>query len=213
MTGVFVVVEGLTEFSFVQNILKPHLERLLHSLSIKPVRQKEGFTYAGLKKDVRRLLNGPRLQVAVTTMIDLYRIPATFPGVRESEGNPLEHVRNIEHLFANDIDDARFIPYIQLHEFEALVLCGLRVLEERYPHRRVKIRALEKRISGKFRSAEEVNRLQSPSRHILQAIPEYSKIVDGIHVVQNVGIAELRQRCLHFGEWLTKIERASTPNH
>jgi hypothetical protein len=172
-----------------------------------PIRQKEGFTYTGLKKDIRRLLNGPKLQVVVTTMIDLYRIPATVPGAREFEDNPLERVRNIERLFANDIDDSRFIPYIQLHEFEALVLCGLNVLEERYPHRRAEIRELEKKIRDKFRSTEEVDRLQSPSRRILQVIPEYSKIVDGIHVVQSVGIDELRQRCTHFGEWLTNIER------
>jgi Domain of unknown function (DUF4276) len=208
MRRLHVVVEGGTEFNFVQRMLKPHLERVLPAHFVSAVRRKEGFTYAGVQKDVRRLLGGPGSQVVVTTMIDLYRIPAGFPGLRESEDDPsLERVRKIEGAFAREIDDARFIPYIQLHEFEALVLCGLSALEERYPHRRQEIRELEKRINRQFRSPEEVDRFWPPSRRLLQAIPGYAKIVDGIHVVESLGIAALRQKCLHFGEWLEALER------
>ncbi len=207
MTRLYVVVEGLTEFNFVQELLKPHLERVLPALLVSAVRHKERFTYAGLRKDIKRLLGAPGSPVVVSTMIDLYKIPADFTGVRESEGGPhRERVRKIEGAFAGEMDDARFVPYIQLHEFEALVMCGFDVLAERYPDRHAEIRELERRISREFRSPEEVDRFQPPSRRLVQAIPRYAKIVDGIHVVETVGIDVLRQKCLHFGEWLAALE-------
>jgi hypothetical protein len=209
MTRLHVVVEGGTEFNFVQRILKPHLESALPTHFVSAVRRKERLTYAGLQKDVRRLLGGRGLQVIVTTMIDLYKIPADFPESRQFESDlPLDRVRKVERAFTSDIDDARFIPYVQLHEFEALVLCGLNMLAERHPDRHTEIRELEKRINQQFRSPEEVDRLQPPSRRILQAIPGYAKIVDGIYVVESVGIGLLRQKCLHFGEWLVALEGA-----
>lgn len=207
MTRLYVVAEGATEFNFVQQILKPHLEHAFPAHFVTGVRHKEGFKYAGVQKDIRRLLGRPGSQVVVTTMIDLYRIPRGFPGVRESEADSsLVRVGKIHDAFARDVDDARFIPYIQLHEFEALVLCGLSVLEGQHPDRRVEIRKLEKQIS-RFQSPEEVDRLESPSRRLLEAIPGYAKIVDGIHVVKSVGIGTLRQKCGHFGEWLEALER------
>jgi len=207
MTYLFVVVEGGTELNFVQQVLKPHLKGALPDVFVGAVRHKERFTYTGLQKDIRRLLGRRGSQVVVTTMIDLYKAP-TVPGLRESETLPsVERVQKIEDAFAKDIHDARFIPYLQLHEFEALVLCGLHLLEERYPGRQAEIRDLEKRINRQFRSPEDVDRLQPPSRRILQAIPEYAKIVDGIYVVETVGIHTLREKCRHFGEWLAALER------
>ena len=38
-----------------------------------------------------------------------------------------------ENAFFDDIDDSRFIPYIQLHEFEALILVQPERLSERFP--------------------------------------------------------------------------------
>ena len=58
MTRLHVVVEGGTEFNFVQQILKPHLESALPTHFVSAVRHKERFTYAGLQKEVRRLLGG-----------------------------------------------------------------------------------------------------------------------------------------------------------
>lgn len=128
-------------------------------------------------------------------MIDLYKIPADFSKLRESEANPaLERVRKIERAFAGDVADARFIPHIQLHEFEALVLCGLSLLEARHPDRRKEIRGLDREINRQFRSSEEVNRFKSPSRRILQAIPVYAKIVDGIYVVEMHRVFGIRTR-------------------
>ena len=54
-------------------------------------------------------------------MIDLYALPDDFPGTEAFKGeqDPYRRVEGMEQALAEDIDDPRFMPYIQLHEFEA----------------------------------------------------------------------------------------------
>src|SRR5437870_1001687 len=58
-----------------------------------------------------------------TTMFDYYALPLDFPGREDAQmlSDPYDRVQRIESAFANDVNDPRFIPYIQLHEFEALI--------------------------------------------------------------------------------------------
>ena len=62
-----------------------------------------------------------------TTMVDLYALPADFPRRLEAAEikDPHERVEFLEAAWKASVctDDLwRFIPYIQLHEFEALLL-------------------------------------------------------------------------------------------
>ena len=59
-----------------------------------------------------------------TTMFDLYRLPNNFPSYETSSSiqNPYQRVRILEDALRTDLSDPRFIPYIQLHEFESLLL-------------------------------------------------------------------------------------------
>ena len=62
-------------------------------------------------------------EVFFTTMIDLYGLHSDFPGIEEAERlrqDPQARVRSLEASWSGDIGDQRFIPFIQLHEFEAL---------------------------------------------------------------------------------------------
>jgi hypothetical protein len=58
-----------------------------------------------------------------TTMVDLYRIPTDLPGYQESfrYPDPVLRVKFLEQQLQLDIDHLRLLPYIQLHEFEALL--------------------------------------------------------------------------------------------
>ena len=57
-------------------------------------------------------------------MIDLYALPNDFPGTDAFTGRAgsLSPRRRLGSALAEDIDDPRFMPYIQLHEFEAVLL-------------------------------------------------------------------------------------------
>ena len=70
-----------------------------------------------------------------TTMFDLYALPNDFPDYEAAKalGEPYKRVAALDTAFAKAINDERFIPYIQLHEFEALLFCGIEHLAKRYP--------------------------------------------------------------------------------
>ena len=50
-------------------------------------------------------------------MVDLYALPSDFPGNTDCRGymDPIQRVKCLEARFQADIEDRRFIPYIQLH--------------------------------------------------------------------------------------------------
>jgi hypothetical protein len=208
MTRLYVVCEGLTEINFVTQLLKPYLEAVNpERLTVNAPRAKERFTYAEIRKFIRNLLGSPGSQVVVTTMVDLFKLPGDFPGLAEASAlAPLERVRQLEQDCTRDVGDRRFFAYLQLHEFEALLLADLTVLAEQHPNRRKSILELAVRLNKKFPSPEHVNRVNPPSRRIKDEVPEYSKTVDGPITTARIGLSKLRERCPHFGDWLSRLE-------
>jgi len=145
-----------------------------------------------------------------TTMVDLYRLPDDFPSYSECGrgGDPLLRVRCLEEKLSNDVGDYRFIPYIQLHEFEALLFSEVGAFESVFPDQPKLTSALAE-VVRQFSSPEHINESpdQSPSSRILQVIPDYVKPVAGILIAQKIGLATLRSKCTHFGDWIDRLEQ------
>jgi hypothetical protein len=208
VTRLYVVCEGLTEVNFVAQLLKPHLE------AIDPLRLTVGapslkghYTYAQLKKFVKNLLGPPSSLAAVTTMVDLFKIPADYPGIANAADEaPVARVHRLEHECTEDIGDRRFFSHLQLHEFEALLLADLTVLVKQHPNRRKEISDLAAHLDSNFESPEHVDRVRPPSYWIKDAVPEYNKTVDGPITAYEIGLPTLRERCPHFGRWLQHLE-------
>lgn len=139
-----VVVEGETEEGFVKRVLAPYLsERGVHSTARRVlISRKAGRPHRG---GIRGYYH-PRLDIVTwlkqdagaycTTMFDLYALPEDSPGVGEAvPGSPRERVAHLERAFSEDVgavlpDGARrFIPYLQLHEFEALLFADIEKLD------------------------------------------------------------------------------------
>lgn len=80
-----------------------------------------------------------------TTMFDYYALPDDFPGVEESIDiqNVRDRISFLEDKFAEDMGSGTFIPYIQLHEFEALLFVDIIKLQIEYPLSIAKIRRLK----------------------------------------------------------------------
>jgi hypothetical protein len=160
-----------------------------------------------LKKFVRNLLGPPSAPVVVTTLVDLFKIPKDHPGSADAPDlAPLARVRQSERPCTEDIGDRRFFSHLQLHEFETLLLADLTVLGKQHPNRRGEIGELAKRLDLDFESPEHVDRLRPPSYRIKEAVPEYHKTVDGPATASAIGLAVLRERCPHFGQWLRHLE-------
>src|ERR1700722_13280438 len=122
-----VLCEGYTETNFVTQILHPHLRERGIWVKAEGLRRGKYGVVAydtvrnAIKADVGRL----RDHQFVSTMIDLYAI-GQYPGAaRIGYETPYERVQRIEVAMAQGLPNQRFIPYIQLHEFEALVLVDL----------------------------------------------------------------------------------------
>ena len=224
MVRVNLVVEGATEERFVKQVLTPYLsERGVYSqarsvlLSGKGGRPHRG----GL-----RSYHHPRLDIInwlkedvgayCTTMFDLYGLPDDFPGMdRATSSSAQEKVKRLEEAFAEDVgadvaDGARrFIPYLQLHEFEALLFANVAKLDEALSvlQGRSRIDAL-RHILDKCGSPEEINEgaETAPSKRLKKLYPTYDKGFFGPLVAGEVGIDAIRAACPHFDEWLARLE-------
>lgn len=70
-----------------------------------------------------------------------------------------------------------------------------------------------KNIVNAFGSPELINEGNetAPSKRIIKEIPEYkdNKVLIGPTVAKEIGLPILRERCVHFNEWINKIESLS----
>src|SRR6185437_16536124 len=83
----------------------------------------------------------------------------------------------IEQGWKTDLGHLNFFPYIQVHEFEALVLTRPSALKGYYPENAADIERLGRECES-FRTPEDINEVKatSPSHRILAHIPAYRKI-------------------------------------
>src|SRR5262245_36681635 len=134
-------VEGITEETFTNEILSPHLiEAGYESVSARLIgnarlRSHRGGTRAwtDVKKDIVRHLKSDRGAVA-TTMVDYYALPASgpkeWPGRAEANRKQFsQKAQTVQAALLKDIvaeigrgfDPKRFVPFVVMHEFEGLL--------------------------------------------------------------------------------------------
>ena len=216
-----IIVEGQTEETFVNQILKPHLSSFSIGVSARVVttKKKRGTKYTGglstygkAKTDITLWTKQDRNpEVRFTTMFDLYGLPPDFPGYKSAaaKDDPYQRVEALEDALGNDISDWRFIPHIQLHEFEALILSDPKQLDTQFENRDDGLARLVTMVS-QFPSPEHINdnTNTAPSKRIIREIPEYqdSKVSAGPIVAEKIGLSTLRSKCSHFAGWLDKLE-------
>lgn len=216
------VVEGQTEETFVRQVVGPHLAGLDVVCAARCVRTgkqrhkvfKGGvLSFAQCREDVRDWMKQERGEdVRFTTMLDLYALPGDFPGYAEAAAlkqtqGPYEQAQLLENSFAEAVGDPRFIPYIQVHEFEALLFADVARLTARFPQSGQQIDEL-RTVAEQFETPEHIDdgADTAPSKRILQALPRYSKTTDGPEIARAAGIHTLRARCPHFNDWLARLE-------
>jgi len=223
MTRLNLTVEGRTEQEFVTRLLKPHLADF-GVYAAKPrltaLAKKKGTVHRGgvqryepLKNDLLHWIKQDSDPDAFfTTMIDLYGLPSDFP--RFSEANtrddPYQRVAKLEEAFEEDIGDRRFIAYIQLHEFEALLFSEPEAFGHYYDQHKTQIASLVA-MRDEFGNPELIDDGEdsAPSKRIGRAIPDYRgrKLMVGPLVAEAIGIQRIRQECAHFNQWLSRLEK------
>jgi hypothetical protein len=148
-----------------------------------------------------------------TTMLDLYAIPADFPGLADApQGNPLKRIISLEENFTEDIcsdEFWRFTAHLQLHEFEAFLLADPNQIKPTFPDCADGVDALAAELSGILPEDVNEGRETAPSKRIIRHIAEYEgqKASAGPIIAARIGLVQLRQRCPHFGNWLSELEK------
>jgi hypothetical protein len=221
------VVEGQTEETFLNRVLVPHFATLsvaVDGRSVETGRRRAkvfrgGITsYGKLKSDLSRWMRQDDNQDAwFTTMVDLYglgHINDEFPGYEQTgnERNPVLRVQRLEAAFAADISHQRFIPYLQLHEFEALLFTDPSEFFPRFERSEGAVAQMRKTAS-EFETPEHINEGENkaPSKRIIQVLPQYEgrKASDGPIIAEKIGLNRLRKACPHFDKWILRLEGLS----
>ena len=214
------IVEGQTERRFVSDTLRPHLAnqsiwvaaRCVETSRTRNRKYSGGIReYARAKRDIERWMKEDQnSNVRFTTMFDLYALPQDFPGYQEAvhAHDPYARVQLLEDALTQDIPDRRFLPYIQLHEFEALLFSDPRKFGERFDRHSTGISRLVQIAEQSNPELINEGNETAPSKRIIREIPEYGadKASSGPIVAERIGLPTLRARCQHFAEWLDKLE-------
>ncbi len=218
------VVEGQTEETFVRNLLAPELgakgiycdaHRVTTGRRSGKVYRGGLVSFAHLRRDLELWIKQDKASDSwFTTMIDLYRLPSDFPSMAESRHivDPTKKVELLEQSFTSNIDHPRFVPYIQLHEFEALLFSDPQSFSIAFPGIGAKVAKLQA-IRRAFETPEHIDEREdhAPSKQILKILPEYDKPVSGPLIAKQIGLAKLRQECHHFDAWLARLEEPGGP--
>ena len=217
MTRVSVIVEGPTERSFVQGILAPILwaraTYLTPTILGVPGHKGGRTNYSRLKKDVLRQLKEDRTAYC-STMLDFYGLGKGFPGTPLPPNlSNVDKVIHLERAMKEDIiaevpdlrPDVRFLPYLQLHEYEGLLFSDPEAFANgiSQSHLTPQFQA----IRQSFPTPEDIDDSPdtAPSKRVLGLCPSYNKVLDGTRAASAVGIEAMRHECPHFRDWVESL--------
>jgi hypothetical protein len=228
MARLLVHVEGETEETFVNEVLAPHLyaagwetvaARIVGNARL---RERRGGIkpWSAVRTDIiRHLKEDP--SCFATTMVDFYALPQSpgkeWPGRAEatslpgSEKAPFVETRlqaDINLAMGLDFIQARFIPFVVMHEFEALLFSDCHAFSRSMG--RPDVREPMQAIRDSFGTPEEINDspLTAPSKRVEALIPQYQKPLFGTLAALEIGLAKMREECPHFADWLRRLELA-----
>ena len=220
-------VEGITEETFTNEILAPHLigagyefvsARLIGNARLRSHR---GGTRAwvDVKKDIVRHLQSDQDAVA-TTMVDYYALPASgpkeWPGRADANKKQFaQKARTVQTELLKDVvadmgrnfDPKRFVPFVVMYEFEGLLFSDCDAFARAMGQKNL-ITDLQE-IRDEFDTPEEINDspVTAPSKRVKLLLPNYDKSLFGNVAALEVGLGKIREECPHFEQWLAKLER------
>ena len=229
MTRLLVHVEGQTEEQFVNELLAPHLQDCGYSsVSARLIgNARQRGQRGGVKpwSEVRKTIVNHLRQdpgSSAATMIDYYGLPRTgakaWPNREASAGvgflaRPLvvekALLEDVVRIMGRGFDSSRFIPFVTMHEFEALLFsdCERFALGIDKPELTAPFQA----IRDAFSNPEEVDDSPdtAPSKRVAALIPGYQKPLMGTLAALEIGLVAMRAECPHFNAWLKRLETRS----
>jgi hypothetical protein len=214
MKKIIIICEGQSEEAFCNQILKKHFAELDIEIENTLILYSGGgiVKWKHLKAQIE-LYHISAPEAFTTTFIDYYGLEShhKFPKWSDAqrETDKVERMLVLENAMQNDIEmrfKDKFIPHIQLHEFEALVFSDFSCFESLYESNELDSEQLNVLCQ---QNPETINNgtATAPSKRLKRHIPAYDKVNDGVELLKLIGLNKIRSKCLHFNDWITKLER------
>jgi hypothetical protein len=215
MKKLIIICEGPTEQYFCKQILENHFKMIGIEIEFPLITHSNG----GIVKWIHLM---PQITTTfaadpncfVTTFIDFYGMEAhhNFPEWASAllEPNKANKMNILENGMKNALPinlQTTFIPYIQLHEFEAIVFSDYLAFENFYEANEADFPQL-KIICDSNPNPETINNsiITAPSKRLQNHIPRYDKKSHGIPICEFIGLATIRNKCTGFNNWITRLE-------
>lgn len=224
MRRILVLVEGQTELATLNGLVAAPLGLLGHSLHPKIIGKpghKGGVRpYASVWPELVALMKQER-QAVVTTFFDLYGLETDWPGwMPVGTATSLRRAEQIERSLREDMatrigasdNPLRFVPYLQVHELEALLFAGPGALAECLGQ--AALAAEFQRIVDEAGGCELIDDSPetAPSKRLERLFPRYKKgkgqRAHAPVAVAKIGLEAIRGACPRFSQWLRRLETA-----
>jgi hypothetical protein len=222
MNEIVAIVEGHTEQAFVRDQLAGHLGR--YGISIWAVLPGKTGNRGGVRKwestrnDIIRTLKQRRY---CTTMFDFYGMPKDWPGREDAAQLPWgqrgphvegEILKDIARTVGESFNPAQFVPYVQVHEFEALLFSNTFELARLAAPDENRVNSIQGKLDAVLEKEGNPEAIDDgyescPSRRIEGLVRGYRKRLHGPIVAGRIGLMKLRECCQHFGAWVGKLEQ------
>jgi len=213
MRGIYILGEGPTEEEFINNVIRPYLAaREIYDvrcilMQTSPGHKGGDITYARYKHNAANLLKREK-DILVTSLIDFYKLRTDFPQYSHSLTikDKIKRVTFLEEAITKDLNQPRFIPYIQLHEFEGLLFSssdGFDFLPDIPEQSR-------KELNEAVNLHDNPELLNdggqtAPSKRLERLIPGYQKPYHGPLIAEINTMDKIMTRCERFKSWIETI--------
>ena len=214
MRRIVFIVEGDTEILFVKNQIIPyllgkcgyHIHMDVQKITTNKKKNCKGGNVgiAYLRNEIRKIAASG--DTFITTLLDFFRLPNDFPNYTTDKTRVTEIEQGLTDAMTDIVSHNLFLPYIQLHEVEALMFIkvdGFELLIEENRQRQEL-----QNIIAQYPNPEDINggRATAPSKRLEKIFPKYKKVSDSECVFGEISIDEIRNKCHRFNSWLENIQ-------
>ena len=214
MKRLIIICEGPTEQAFCNDLLRDYFQSKDIILEAPTIKHSNGGIVAWdtLRKQIVRHLNEGNSIVSL--FVDYYRIRDSyrFPGWMEGKSisNIYDRMHFLFEQMSLNMDEklrSRFVPYIQLHEFEGLLFSDISVFQNNFTKNELNFSLLESAVNSAD-TPEEINNgpATAPSERLKKAVCGYDKVTDGAFLALEIGLETIREKCILFNEWIERLE-------
>lgn len=215
MKRVIIICEGPTEKEFCEKILYPYFQGKDIYVEAPLIKKSNGgiVKWPDLKKQIENHLKQDA-EAFVSLLVDYYGICQKhgYPGWEEVN-DILDKEKRLDYLeekMSEDLDNAfkyRFIPYLQLHEFEGLLFNDIDVFYRTFTPREIIGEDELRETFNSFPNPEMINdnKETAPSKRLERIISGYNKIVYGNILAESIGLEKIKAKCPRFNAWINKI--------